>query len=91
MQRKKSRTELLGTVYLNISEIAILLDVPKAVARKIYVKSQAIDREQLGDFWVYENKVRIGSVTKVSGISLQTLERQIKNAAAVPEHTANTM
>lgn len=88
MQRKKSRAELLSALYLNISEIAVLLDVPRPVARKIYVKSQAIDKEQLGDFWIYQNKVRIGSVAKVSGTSIQALERQIKNAAAVEERTA---
>lgn len=33
--------------------------------------------------------VRIGSVTKVSGISLQTLERQIKNADALAQQSAN--
>ena len=64
MQRKKSRAELLSALYLNISEIAVLLDVPRPVARKIYVKSQAIDKEQLGDFWIYQNKVRIGSVAR---------------------------
>ena len=89
MKKKKSRLELLCTPYLNITQIADLLDVPKTVARKIYIKSQQIDKEQLGDFWIYENKVRIGSVTKVSGISLQTLERDIKNADALAQQSAN--
>lgn len=88
MQRKKSRKELLYTPYLNIAQIKELLDVSKAVAKKIYIKSQQIDKEQLGDYLSYENKVRIGSVTKVSGISLQTLERQIKNADALAQQSA---
>ncbi len=79
----KSREEILAQSYLNKSEISRLLDVPFKVAARIYGLADKIDQETLKEFRIYDTKVRITSVCKVAGISLNTLQKQIKSTKAV--------
>ena len=78
----KTRDELLAQAFLNRSEISSLLGVPYATASKIYALADRIDQEGLKEFRIYDTKVRITSVCKVAGISLNTLhtlQKQIKS------------
>lgn len=87
-QRVKTREELLSCQYLNISEIGRLLAVPDRQAKKIYEHSMRIDREQLKELLIFDNKVRFKTVMKVTGNDYNLLAKQIKNAPAVAEHSA---
>lgn len=81
MQRKKSREETAAQVFLNIADIARLLDVSWQTARKIYRVADLQDNEELGLKRIEPHKVRITTVCHVTGISLVTLQRQIKSAS----------
>lgn len=78
-ERVKTREELLTQAFLNRSEISKLLCVPYKAASKIYEMADKIDQECLKEFRIYDTKVRITSVCKVAGISLNTLQKQIKS------------
>ncbi len=84
----KTREQLLGESYLTITDIQVLLAISKPKARKIWLWAIKRDREELGDYLIYENKARIETVMSVSGKNFNLLTKQIKNAAAVGEHTA---
>ena len=86
---KKSRLEILYQVFLNKSDIATLLQISRPVADRIYNEADRIHRIEL-KFRAYPNKVRINSVLKASGTNWNLLLKQIKNADAVPEQSAET-
>ncbi len=75
----KTREELLAQSYLNRSEISRLMGISYSAASKIFKLADSIDQESL-KYRVYDTKVRITSVCKVAGISLNTLQKQIKSA-----------
>ena len=89
MQRKKSRLELLYSPYLNTAEIKRLLAVPRSVAERYYKWADELDNEQLGQYRGYPTKVRKESALKVAGKSFSALERDIKNADALAQQSAN--
>lgn len=78
MQRKRTRTELLHTQYLNTSEIARLLEIPRTRAKKIFTIAIAEDKRQLGTRQIYDTKVRIKTVLDVAGLNYNLLARQVE-------------
>ncbi len=78
----KTREELLSETYLNCTEIRILLKLSQRKARKVWILAMERDREELGDYLIYENKARFKTVMKVSGNDYNLLARQIKNAVS---------
>ena len=78
MMKTKSRESLLSTVYLNRSEIARLLDIPRPRANKIFALAMKEDKRQLGERHLYDTKVRIKTVLDVAGVNYNLLARQIK-------------
>lgn len=81
-----SREDILNKPYLNRTDIKMLLDVPRQVAENIFLQADAIDNEM--DFRVYPTKVRMQSVLKVTNISWNLLQKQIKNADAIAQQSA---
>ena len=82
MQRLKTREEISRQVYLNKADIKMLFGITDTPAGRIYDLAEKLDIEQLGKFRVEFAKVRITSACKVSGITLQTLQRQASNQEA---------
>lgn len=80
MQRTKSREEILAQPYLTKADIKKLLQVSQGKAVRIYRFAETIDNEFFKEFRIEPTKVRITSVCKVAGISLNTLQKQIKSA-----------
>lgn len=80
MQRKKTREELLTAPYLSKTDICTLYGVPWAVAVRVFALAKEADAEALGDRIVYPTKVRLTSTLAVQGLTLATLQRQIKGA-----------
>lgn len=78
MQRKKTREEISGQAFLNIADIQKLLLVSWASAKKIYTAADRVDEQALGAYRIEAHKVRMSTVCDVAGVSLQTLQRQIK-------------
>lgn len=78
----KTREELLSESYLNATDIRILLRVSQRKARKIWILAIKRDREELGEYLIYENKARFKTVMKVAGTDYNLLARQIKNAVS---------
>ena len=79
MQKKRTRAELISKPYLNITEISRLLDVSWAKAERIFCLASKIDIDELKDMRIEPTKVRITSVCKVIGISINTLQKLIDN------------
>ena len=82
MQRTKTREEILAQPYLTKADIKKLLQVSQGKAVRIYGFAESIDKEFFKEFRIEPTKVRITSVCKVAGISLNTLQKQIKSAAS---------
>lgn len=78
--RIKSRQEIVTQAYLNKADIGRLLKVPPAKASKIYGFARQIDDEEL-KYIIYETAVRMTSVCKVTGVTLNVLLKQIKEEA----------
>lgn len=74
----RHREELLKATYLNQSDIACMLQVPRYQAKKIFDKAKELDEKQLKDLVIYDTKVRMQSVMKVTGINFNLLQKQIK-------------
>lgn len=79
MRKKRSREELISKPYLNITDISRLLDVSWAKADRIYCLADKIDFNELKDMRIEPTKVRITSVCKVIGMSLNTLRKLVEN------------
>ena len=79
-QRKHTREEISGMMYLKQKEIMILLDCSQREARRIYQIADMLDDQELGDYRINDRKVRIQSVCKVTKTNLQALKQLIKNA-----------
>lgn len=78
MRVKKTRTELTKAYFLNRSEIATLLDVPRPIASRIYALAETLDNNEL-QFRVYETKVSVKSVCSVVGIEHGALVNDIQS------------
>lgn len=85
MQRSKSRLELLSVMYLNTSEIARLLDIPRPRAKRIFDIAMHEDKAQLGTRQIYDTKVRLKTVMAVAGINYNLLSKQIKSASILQD------
>lgn len=88
MQRTKSREEIFTQPYLTKTDIKKLLQVSQGKAVRIYRFAETIDNEFFKEFRIEPTKVRITSVCKVVGISLDTLQKQIKSASSRKEQSA---
>ena len=88
MQRTKTREEIFAQPYLTKTDIKRLLQVSQGKAVRIYNFAEVIDKEFFGKFRSEPTKVRITSVCKVAGISLNILQRQIKSASSQQEQSA---
>lgn len=78
MKVKKTRTELTKALFLNKSEIATLLDVPRPIASRIYALAETIDNSKL-QFRIYDTKVSISAVCSVVGIEHEALVKGIQS------------
>ena len=87
---KKSRLEISAQVYLNKADIETLIGLNPHQARRLYSAADQIDRNYFETFRPEPKKVRTTVVCKLAGVNLKLLQMQIKNAAAVEEHTANS-
>lgn len=76
MQTTNRRREILSKPYVNITDIQILLQLPKEKARLIFYEID--DEEKKKMFRAHENKVPLHSVLKLLGINYSFLEKQIK-------------
>lgn len=82
MMRVKTRKEISGQLYLNKADIRKLLDVSQTSANRIYKLAEKIDTEELKDFRVEPTKVRITSISKVTGISVNLMKKQAEEEQA---------
>lgn len=74
MQVIRPREELAGELYLSKADIARLLKVPRSAATRIYDYANEIDSQMR--FRIFPNRVKITSVCKVTGFTLETIRRQ---------------
>lgn len=79
MQRVKTREEISKQVFLNQSDIAKLLGISRPSAKRIYNYAKEIDNERDGKYVIEPTKVRITSVCKVIGQSLNTIQKLASN------------
>ena len=85
MERK--REELANESYLSRKDIKVLFRVSRQVADRIYNQADSIDSQMR--FRACPNKVRMQTVLKVQEISWDLLLKQIKNADALAQQSAN--
>ena len=90
MQKAKTRSQILNECSnLKIVEIQRLFGYSHAKAERVHDLAMQIDREELGIWIIDPVNPRLETVLKVTNKSFNLLAKQIKNAAAEPEHTAN--
>lgn len=76
MQTKRTRKEILTKPYVNITDIQILLQLPKEKARLIFYEINKEENKKM--FRPHESKVPLHSVLKLLGINYNFLEKQVK-------------
>lgn len=76
----KTKERILKQFYLTQNDIRIMLSIGYKHADQLYDLADRIDSEELGEYRIEPNKVRITSVCKVTGFTLNTLQKQIKGA-----------
>ena len=76
MKRKRTREEVAKQVYLNQTDIADLLQISKAKAKRLYEECDRLESDS--QFRVEDRKVMTETVCRVAGISLKRLQAQIK-------------
>lgn len=74
----KSREEILQSSYLNKVEIARLLQIGPSQSFQVFNLAMRLDDQQLGEWKIYHNRVRLKSVMKVTGTDFNMLQKQIK-------------
>lgn len=77
MQKKKTKKEILSQLYLSKSDIQHLLTVSWYTADRIFRLAEKIDADQLKEYRLFDNKVRIYSVCKITGTNIQKLRQQL--------------
>lgn len=75
MIRMKTRQQIASQLYLTKTDIQRLLGVSQYKARRIYDLADGIDTEEL-KYRIEPTKVRISSVSKATGISLNLIKKQ---------------
>lgn len=75
MIRIKTRQQIASQLYLTKTDIQRLLGVSQYKARRIYDLADGIDAEEL-KYRIEPTKVRISSVSKATGISLNLIKKQ---------------
>jgi hypothetical protein len=75
MQFKKTRQQIASQLYLTKTDIQRLLGVSQQKAVRIYDLANQIDAEDL-KYRVEPTKVRITSISKVTGISVNLMKKQ---------------
>ena len=75
MIRTKTRQQIANQLYLTKTDIQRLLGVSQYKARRIYDLADGIDAEEL-KYRIEPTKVRISSVSKATGISLNLIKKQ---------------
>ncbi len=81
MQKKKTKAEILDQIYVSKSDIKHLLTVSWYTACRIFEMAEKIDEEQLGEFRLFDNKVRIYSVCRVTGINIAKMQKQFAGSS----------
>lgn len=82
MMRVKTRKEIARQQYLNKRNIQRLLLVSQTKAVRIYNLAEKIDMEDLKEYRIEPTKVRITSVSKVTGISVNLMKKQAEEEQA---------
>lgn len=72
---RKTRQQIASQLYLTKTDIQRLLGVSQYKARRIYDLANQIDAEDL-KYRVEPTKVRITSISKVTGISVNLMKKQ---------------
>lgn len=75
MIRTKTRQQIANQLYLTKTDIQRLLGVSQYKARRIYDLADGIDTEEL-KYRVEPTKVRLTSISKVTGLSLNLIKKQ---------------
>ena len=75
MIRTKTRQQIANQLYLTKTDIQRLLGVSQYKARRIYDLADEIDAEEL-KYRIEPTKVRLTSVSKVTGLSLNLIKKQ---------------
>ena len=75
MIRVKTRQQIANQLYLTKTDIQRLLGVSQYKARRIYDLADGIDAEEL-KYRIEPTKVRITSISKVTGISVNLMKKQ---------------
>lgn len=76
----KTKEKIVEQFYLTQNDIRLLLSIGYKQADKLFDLADSIDEKELGEYRIEPNKVRITSVCKVAGFTLNTLQKQIKSA-----------
>ena len=78
MQRKKTKQEIISQFYLGKRDIRTLFKLSDKKANNLYDIAEKIDIEELGEYRIEPMKVRLTSVCKATGISLNVLQKLVK-------------
>lgn len=73
----KSKEQLLNSYHLNISQLQRLFGLSHTKAKRLYKIANQIDDEELNEYRIEDNKVRIKTALKIMGLSFNDLKRTL--------------
>lgn len=76
---RKSREQILEQFYLSKEDIRVLFKIGYKKADETFKRADEIDEKELKEYRIERNKVRITTLCKVTGFTLNTLHKQIKS------------
>lgn len=72
----KSRNDIAHQMFLGVMDIKTLYRISYAKAKKVFAAADKIDSQELGGFRIDPRLVRITSVCKVTGVSMNLIWMQ---------------
>jgi len=75
----KTKESIIQQTYLSINDIRKLFDMPFPRAKELFSVCKAKETEEVGLYRPYENKVKLQTILRATGIRLSILQAQIKN------------
>lgn len=74
---KESDQEILSKVYVNLQEVQQLLQMPYKPAKALFEKIRQEEKDRLGEYYVWSQKVRLKTVLRTQGLSMTEMQQLI--------------
>lgn len=76
MENSKEIEQIINSGYLNQKELGLVFGLKQPQYHKVFLIGSKIDDEELGDWRIYPNRIRIETALKIQKISMKQLKER---------------